>query len=134
MPTPESFPPAREYYQYAVHPSNSNRGKDAMIDMYNSTTATGGVSTWVSSMPRDRRLHRRPSLEKLNRWVTEHLLHLHGLILGKTDGSANEEMAQPFVLDVAEDLEPESAAVKKLTDLAGASPDGIKLFVRAFDT
>lgn len=73
-------------------------------------------------------------LEKMKRWVTQYLVHVGRLASNKPDASVTEEMARRFAVDVVEDRDGYSEALRCHPDLEGASQEDIKSLVEIFET
>ncbi|GJC87652.1 hypothetical protein ColLi_10490 [Colletotrichum liriopes] len=70
-------------------------------------------------------------MDRLTRWVAEYLVHVNRLVNKKLDGSANDEIARRFVLEVVETTELRGLG---LFDLSTASQVDIESLVRIFET
>ncbi|KAF4930435.1 hypothetical protein CGCVW01_v000984 [Colletotrichum viniferum] len=159
MPNPETFPPpAGEFFKLYMHPSNSDKDKNAMINMYQLydsyhrcanlgvTYAQGswGYTNYHSTDTSPLILRTAYSeesnalwqevIEKMKRWVTQYLVYIDYLRSNKSDASVTKEMARRFAVDVVDDQGGHSKALRHYPILTGASQQDIKSLVEIFET
>ncbi|KAJ0273976.1 hypothetical protein COL940_009572 [Colletotrichum noveboracense] len=120
MPNPETFPPpAGEFFKLYMHPSNSDKDKNAMINMYQlydsyHRCANLGVTYAQGS------------------WG--YTIYIDYLRSNKSDASVTKEIARRFAVDVVEDQGGHSKALRHYPNLTGASQQDIKSLVEIFET
>ncbi|CAI0651010.1 unnamed protein product [Colletotrichum noveboracense] len=149
MPNPETFPPpAGEFFKLYMHPSNSDKDKNAMINMYQlydsyhrcaNLGVTYAQGSWGYTILRTAYSEESNALwqvvlEKMKRWVTQYLVYIDYLRSNKSDASVTKEIARRFAVDVVEDQGGHSKALRHYPNLTGASQQDIKSLVEIFET
>ncbi|KAF5510203.1 hypothetical protein CGCS363_v003772 [Colletotrichum siamense] len=149
MPSPETFPPpAGEFFKLYMHPSNSDKDKNAMINMYQlydsyhwcaNLGVTYAQGSWGYTILRtvyseESDVLWQEGIEKMKRWVTQYLVYVDYLRSNKSDASVTEEMARRFAVDVVEDQGGYSKALRHYPNLTSASQQDIKSLVEIFET
>ncbi|KAF4482118.1 hypothetical protein CGGC5_v010001 [Colletotrichum fructicola Nara gc5] len=118
MPSPKTFPPPTgEFFKLYMHPSNSDKDKNAMINMYQlydsyhrcaNLGLTYAQASWGYTILRTAYSEESNALwqeviEKMKRWVTQYLVYIDYLRSNKSDASVTKEIARRFAVDVVED-------------------------------
>ncbi|KAF3812007.1 hypothetical protein GCG54_00002959 [Colletotrichum gloeosporioides] len=128
MPNPETFPPpAGEFFKLYMHPSNSDRDKNAMINMYqlyDSYYRCADLGVTYAQGSWGYTILRTPYSEESNAYGKNN----------KSDASVTKEIARRFAVDVVEDQGGCSKALRHYPNLTGASQQDIKSLVEIFET